>query len=125
MLETTRGGPLDTRFREYDKFRGCIAPETCQATSRCASRSAGRDGRRDSKALGSGRGLHVNYYVSYSRKRVSSVPRRSALGFVISMSAAIGMSEADHQPRRPGLVDRFAIGEYPECHDATSTESRS
>jgi hypothetical protein len=44
------------------------------------------------------------------------------LGFVISMSAAIGMSEADHQPRRPGLVNRFAIGEYPECHDATSTE---
>ena len=41
----------------------------------------------------------LNYYVSYSRKRVSSVPRRSALGFVISMSAAIGMSEADYQPR--------------------------
>ena len=41
----------------------------------------------------------LNYYVSYSRKRVSSVPRRAALGFVISMSAAIGISEADHQPR--------------------------
>ena len=71
MLETTRGGPLDTRFREYDKFRGP---------------------RKRT-------GLHVSYYVSYSRKRVSSVPRRAALGFVISMSAAIGMSEADHQPR--------------------------
>ena len=35
MLETTRGGPLDTRFREYDNLRRCIAPETRQATSRC------------------------------------------------------------------------------------------